>query len=591
MKQVLKKLTFGHPMHLARPAVWLFLEDFFNLFPAIIIYVVINMVAGAFGEPDSLNFRMLWITSGVLGVLALVQFVIGYFAYSNSFLPSAEHTAENRISFVKKLRRLPLGFFSGKEKGELINNFAGDFVNIQQAMTGTLSGLFSIVLSCVLTSIFMFIFNPLMAAAFYISLPVAAIILTASMKTLDRNAACIALARDKAATNLNEYLGGMKTLKSYNQTGEGFLKLKTAYHHLMETYIKVESGSGSLIRLCTSIVQFGLPLMCMAGGYLLMGGSLTAVEFISIIIIGTKILTPVITAVSNMMMLRNNYVSAKRLDNTMQEPEMSGDGKPGDNPEIRFDHVNFSYTEGAEWVLKDISFEICRGGLTAIVGPSGSGKSTILRLLTRFWDVSEGTILIDGKALSSLIPELWQEKVSMVLQDVYLFNETIRENILFGRKDASEEEMMEAAEQAGCHDFIMALPDGYDTMVGEGGSTLSGGEKQRISIARALLKKAPVLLLDEPTASLDAGNEALVQRAIGELVKDTTVIMIAHRLKTVQNADRILVLEDGQLKEQGTHQGLLSQGGLYAKLWNMQQKSLDWNFRGKTPATVAGKGL
>ncbi|WP_312279417.1 ABC transporter transmembrane domain-containing protein [Oscillibacter sp.] len=185
MKQVLKKLTFGHPKHLARPAVWLFFEGFSNLFPAIIIYVIINMIAGAFGVPNSLNFRMLWITSGILGVLTLAQFVIGYFAYSNSFLPSAEHTAENRISFVKKLRRLPLGFFSNKEKGELINNFAGDFLSIQQAMTGKLSGLFSVVLSCVLTSIFMFIFNSLMAAAFYISLPVAAIIIAVSMKTLN----------------------------------------------------------------------------------------------------------------------------------------------------------------------------------------------------------------------------------------------------------------------------------------------------------------------------------------------------------------------------------------------------------------------
>ncbi|WP_312279415.1 ATP-binding cassette domain-containing protein [Oscillibacter sp.] len=250
--------------------------------------------------------------------------------------------------------------------------------------------------------------------------------------------------------------------------------------------------------------------------------------------------------------------------------------------------MGFSYTEGAERVSRDVSFAIPRGGLIAIVGPSGSEKSTILRLITRFWDVSEGAILIDGKPLSSLSPELLQETASMVLQEVYLFNETIRENIFFGRKDAREEEMIEAAKKAGCHDFIMALPDGYNTMVGEGGSTLSGGEKQRISIARALLKKAPVLLLDEPTASLDTRNEALVQRAISELVKDTTVIMIAHRLKTVQNADQILVLEDGQLKEEGTHQRLLSQEDLYAKLWNMQQKSLNWNFHGKASTPIPG---
>lgn len=589
MLTILKRLTFGKPKHIIRPSVWIFFEDFFNLFPALIIYMAINMLAEAFSHPDTLNLQTLLITSGLLIILALIQFVIGFFAFRNSFLPAAEHTAEDRIEFVKKLRRLPLGFFSKKEKGELINNFVGDFVNLQTAMTGTLSGLFSVMISCVLTAVFLFIYNPLMAGAFYIAMPVAAVIMTFSMKTLDKNATRVALMRDKAATNLNEYLGGMKTLKSYNQTGEGFGKLKTAYHRLMESHIKEESGSGSLMRLCTSIVQLGLPLLCMAGGYLLLGGSIGIVEFISIIIIGTKILTPVVTAVSNMMMLRGNYVSARRLSSTMQEKEMSGEGAPSAEPEIYFENVSFSYISGGESVLKNVSFTVPKGKLTAIVGPSGSGKSTILRLISRFWDVSDGSILINGTPLSDLSPEAWQQNISMVLQDVYLFRETIRENILFGRKDATEEEMIDAAKRAGCHEFIAALPDGYDTMVGEGGSTLSGGERQRISIARALLKKAPILLLDEPTASLDAINEALVQRAIGELVKDTTVIMIAHRLKTVQNAAQILVLEDGAIKETGSHEKLLSQDGLYAKLWNIQQKSLDWNFRSQTEESLAGK--
>ena len=589
MLTMLKRLTFGKPGHIIRPSVWIFFEDFFNLFPALIIYMAINMLAGAFDDPGALDLQTLLITSGLLIGLALIQFVIGFFAFRNSFIPSAERTAENRIEFVKKLRRLPLGFFSKKEKGALINNFVGDFINLQTAMTGTLSGLFSVIVSCVLTAIFLFIYNPLMAGAFYIAMPVAAVLMVVSMKTLDKNATRVALARDKAATNLNEYLGGMKTLKSYNQTGEGFGKLKAAYHRLMESHIKEESGSGSLMRLCTSIVQLGLPLLCMAGGYLLLGGRLGVVEFISIIIIGTKILTPVITAVGNMMMLRGNYVSARRLDATMLEKEMSGDRAPSAEPEIRFENVSFSYVQGGQSVLKNVSFSVPKGKLTAIVGPSGSGKSTILRLISRFWDVTEGDILIGGTPLSALSAEAWQQNVSMVLQDVYLFRETIRENILFGRKDATEEEMIDAAKRAGCHDFITALPDGYDTMVGEGGSTLSGGEKQRISIARALLKKAPVLLLDEPTASLDAINEALVQKAIGELVKDTTVIMIAHRLKTVQNAEQILVLEDGGIRESGSHGTLLSKNGLYARLWHLQQESLNWNIRGNAAQPPVGK--
>ena len=578
MREAIRKLTFGKPWQIIRPAVGIFCEDFFNLFPAIIIYAAINMLATAFDGSSKINMNMLWITSGVLLLLGIVQYGIGLFAYRSCFFPTATHIAEDRIDFVRKLRQLPLGFFARKESGELMNNFAGDFINIQQAMTAYLSGIFSVILSCILTSVFLFIYNPILAAAFYIAFPVSVLFLILSMKMLELSSVRVAQARDITATNLNEYLRGMKTLKSYNQTGEGFHKLRDAYRDLMECSIKAEGGSGSLMRLCTSIVQFGIPLLCISGGYLLAGGKLTVVAFISIIIISTKILSPVITTVSNMMMLRMNYTSAKRLDATMKEDEMSGTAHGENDTAVAFENVSFAYTSDSEPALKKASFTIPQGKLTAIVGPSGSGKSTILRLLARFWDVSEGRILCGDAVLTSVTPESWQENISMVMQDVYLFHDTIRENILFGRRDAAEEEMVDAARKAGCHDFIMALPDGYDTMVGEGGNTLSGGEKQRVSIARAILKKAPVLLLDEPTASLDAKNEMLVQQAIDTLVKDTTVVMIAHRLKTVQNADQILVLDKGEVVEKGVHEELLHKNGIYARLWNQQQNAMKWNF-------------
>lgn len=576
MKKILSRLSFGHPKHLVRPAVWTFLEDFFPMFPSVAVFFAIYAIVTAFDDPSSVDVNLLWIVSGTVIALGFVQFAVGYRTYLNRFVPPAEHIAAGRIEFVKKLRRLPLGFFSRKETGELINNFVNDFVNVQQAMVGNLTGLFSVLFSVILTGTILFVFNPPMAFAFYLAIPVTAVLLVLSMKTLARNATHVALARDQAATSLNEYLGGMKTLKSYNQTGEGFGKLKDAYRRLMESYIREESGSGSLMRLCTSLVQIGLPLMCMMGGYLLLGGNLGIVEFVCWIIIGTRILTPIVTAVSNMMMLRSNYVSACRLDRTMQEPEMTGRNGVGRDLEIAFDHVGFSYAEGIAPVLKDISFAIPQGGLTAIVGPSGSGKTTILRLVARFWDVTEGAITCNGTSISQIDAERWQEGISMVMQNVYLFNETIRENIMFGRADATEQEMIDATVRAGCHDFIQALPDGFDTVVGEGGSTLSGGEKQRISIARALLKKAPILLLDEPTASLDARNEVLVQQAVSEVVKDTTVLMIAHRLKTVRNADRILVMDKGRVAECGTHDELLEKDGVYARLWTMQQRSMEY---------------
>ena len=277
-------------------------------------------------------------------------------------------------------------------------------------------------------------------------------------------------------------------------------------------------------------------------------------------------------------LLRVHYVSASRIGAVMKQEPLPGTVEHFAVDDIVFKNVGFSYVKGSgSAVLKDVSFTIPKGKLTAIVGPSGSGKSTIIRLLARFWEADTGIILCGDMPIKTIDNEKWLTAVSMVLQDVYLFHETIRENILFGRKDASEEQLIEAAKKANCHDFIMKLPQGYDTVAGEGGSTLSGGEKQRIAIARALLKDAPLLLLDEPTASLDARNEVAVQKAIGQLVRNKTVIMIAHRLKTIEHADQILVVNEGRIEETGTHRELLERNGLYARLWNLQNRSKEWS--------------
>lgn len=576
MKAAIRKLTFNKPKQIIRPAMWAFFDNFSSMLPAIVVYVAINMLGMAFENANAIDLQTLSFTSGVLILYGFVQFFIVLGAYKNKMHPTAKNIAEDRIEYVRKLRRLPLGFFARKETGELINNYDNDFINIAQAMNGYLSDIFSAAFSCILTSIFMFIYNPVLAIAFYISIPIACILIALSMRMLHNTSVKIAVAKDASATSLNEYLSGMRTLKSYNQTGEGFGALKDAYHKLMTAHIESESKGGSLLRLCTSIVQFGLPLLCITGAYLMLNGSLSVVNFIAIIVVGTKILSPIIMSISNLLMLKINYISAKRLHSTMNEKEMAGNKDLNGDMNIQFENVSFCYTKGSEQALKNTSFTIPKGKLTAIVGRSGSGKSTILRLIARFWDTSEGKIICGDTALKDVDPERWQQNISMVLQDVYLFNDTIRENIMFGRKDATEEEMVEATKKAGCHDFISAMPDGYDTVIGEGGSTLSGGEKQRISIARAILKKAPILLLDEPTASLDAKNEALVQNAINELVKDTTVIMIAHRLKTVQNADNIIVMDKGKIKEQGRHDVLMQKNGLYAKLYLMQTKSMEF---------------
>lgn len=291
------------------------------------------------------------------------------------------------------------------------------------------------------------------------------------------------------------------------------------------------------------------------------------------LIVGTRIYDPLTTALANYAEFRYNEQAGERIVDLLRQPVMTGNTSPlPKSSTIRFDNVTFSY--GGEPVLKNLSLEMPQGSLTAIVGPSGSGKSTVLRLISRFYDPEEGSVLLGGRNIKDIDPEHLLGSVSVVFQDVYLFQDTIGNNIAFGRPGASQRDIQQAAQMAHCHDFIMKLPLGYDTPVGEGGSTLSGGEKQRISIARAILKNAPIVLLDEATASLDPQNEAEIQKGIDALITGRTVIVIAHRLKTIRGADNIIVLEDGRLVEQGRHEALLLRGGLYDRLWKLQQQSV-----------------
>jgi ATP-binding cassette subfamily B protein len=578
MKEIIRKFTCGHPGQMLRPTVWLFFESMFMAFPAVATYVAINFIVLAFTPP--VDTGRLWVTAAVLGALVLLQLCVSTGTFLNTFLPATVNSAENKRDFVKKLRTLPLGYFLKRESGELINTFTGDFLAVEQSMVGMFTGIWAVVFSCVFTGVVLFFFNHIMALALYLCVPLAALIIALSMRISTRLTRRNLEARDHAATCLNEYLLGMRTLRAYNQTGEGFGKLRDAYHHLMRVNLHAETVGGTLMNLANTFVQMGLPLMCFAGAYLILGGRLSVVDYLGLIVIGTKVISPILTWVRYMVLLRSHYVSAGRIDDVMRAPAMRGAGQTGAHGDIRFERVSFAYSgKQGEEVVKDLSFTIPAGKLTAIVGPSGGGKSTILRLIARFWDPDKGSIICDanGTALSQHSADAWLENISMVRQDVYLFHDTIRENILFGRRDATTEEMVNAAMRAQCHDFIMALPEGYETVVGEGGSTLSGGEKQRVSIARAILKNAPILLLDEPTASLDARNEVLIQRAILELVRNRTVVMIAHRLRTVQKAHHILVIADGRLAEQGAHDQLMEKRGLYYRMWNLQNQSMDWN--------------
>jgi ATP-binding cassette subfamily B protein len=343
---------------------------------------------------------------------------------------------------------------------------------------------------------------------------------------------------------------------------------------MMKEAIKFEGFTGTFIVLAMMILQVGLGLVVLTGVLLLTGGSLGVIPFLTFILISAKIYSPLIVILTLLPEFFYMLISTKRMQQVRQEPVMEGDEKAViESCHIELKNVSFAYHEGED-VIKNISLSIPQGGVTALVGPSGSGKSTLSRLIARFWDVREGEILIGGKNISGIDPETLMRYMSFVFQDVVLFNDTVKNNIRIGREGATDEEVYAAAKMARCDEFIRELPDGYYTVIGENGSTLSGGERQRISIARALLKDAPIVLMDEATASLDPENETLIQEAISELVKNRTVIVIAHRLRTVLGADRIAVLDQGRLVEEGPGKELLAKNGLFARLYGIQQESL-----------------
>ena len=354
----------------------------------------------------------------------------------------------------------------------------------------------------------------------------------------------------------------------------------------MRESILIEGLLGPVVMLAITCIRTGLTLMVLVGVYLLIGGKLDLLVFAAFLIVGSRIFDPLTAALINFAQLRYNEQAGERIYNLLSEPVITGDREPPENAcDISFEKVGFSYHSHFP-ALSDISGTMPQGSLTALVGPSGSGKSTMLKLIVRFYDPEAGSILFGGENIRRMEPEKYMKKLSMVFQDVYLFQDTIGNNIRFGKENASREELIEASRKACCHEFIMKLPQGYDTLIGEGGCTLSGGEKQRISIARAFLKNAPVILLDEATASLDPENELEVQKAIDTLIEGRTVVVVAHRLKTVCRADNIYVLNNGQIEESGTHQHLLEKNGLYARLWNLQQESHGWTISRGAPDLV-----
>lgn len=520
----------------------------------------------------------LWLLLGLGIVAAVLVFIASKNDYKKTYVTSYIEAESSRISVAEKVRRLPMNFFNNKDLSELTTNIMGDCATIEHVLSHIIPQLFANAISITLVCAMMAIFDWRMALAIFGTVPLSLVIILVSKRIQNRLSEKHVASKLKAADQVQEYLEGIKVIKACGLDGSKFSALDKALHAMMKMAIKLEFGTGVFVTGAQMLLQAGVGLVVFVGAYLLTGSLIELIPLLMFFVIVVRIYGPVVVEFTLLPELFHHGVATKRMRTLMDTPVMTGEESPLEHYNIDFEHVSFSYNEASdEAVIDDLTVSIPSDAITALVGPSGCGKSTISRLIARFWDVNSGCVKISGVDVKMLDPEHLMRYMSFVFQDVVLFNDTVYNNIRIGNLDATEEQVMAAAKAACCDEFVQKLPNGYQSMLGENGYTLSGGERQRISIARALLKDAPIVLLDEATASLDPENEVLIQQAISQLIKGKTVIVIAHRLRTVKGADKIIVLDDGRLVEEGTHEALMQNKGLYARLYNIQQESMGWS--------------
>ncbi|BFN04712.1 ABC transporter ATP-binding protein [Clostridium tetani] len=570
--KIFTNITAGHPKKLIKPIMYTILANIIGMLPFGFSIVAIQVIFKPFVNPEeSLDIsKLLMIVLGL--VLSMtIMFIAEIPAYRHAYRDAYMTAANGRANLAEHMRKLPLGYLFCQDAGILGNMMMGDFTMVEHGMSHVVPGLIGALVTPILAFVGLAFINWRMSLSMFAAMPVALLIIVGTSKLQKVLGGQLTEAKVDASNRLQEYLTGIRVIKSCNMTGEQFEHLEGSFYNLMKKSIKMEGLLQSIVLTVTPLLRSGLTIMVYVASYLLMDGNLDIMTLATFLVIGTRIFDPLSEAIINFAELRYDAQAGERIIKFMKEPIMSGEKIPPKSNDIELQNVDFAYNNVQ--VLKDVSIKMKEGTLTALVGPSGSGKSTILKLIARFYDPQRGKVLLGNEDMKDMNPESLLKKISMVFQDVYLFQDTIGNNIRFGKENATQKEVEEAAKKACCHDFIMKLPQGYDTPVGEGGCTLSGGEKQRISIARAILKDSPVVLLDEATASLDPENEMDVQRAINQLIKGRTVIVIAHKLKTICSADNIVVLEDGKVIEQGKHEDLLLLKGLYARLWEFQQAS------------------
>lgn len=541
----------------------------------VVMSTAMHIADAAYDGTSSMEGIVVYVAAAFFTVIAI--YVAHWIQYGSLYISVYSESGNRMAALAERLRKLPLSFFARRNLSDLTNMMVSDSAMLDQLFSHNIPQMYGAVVSTTVVGAVMLWYDWRMALAALWVVPVTLLIIRVTKRFQDRLSQRTILAHREVSECVQQGIETVREIRSCNMDSVYMRELEGKLEASEKAMLRSEAGAGAIVQTASVLLRFGIATIVLAGAYLVSAGSLGFIEFLAYLYVAAVLYDPLALVLQNMAAVFGAKVRVSRMKEIAEEPVQAGaDSMDPHGYDIVFDDVSFSYS-GGEDVLTGVSFTAKQGEVTALVGPSGSGKSTATRLAARFWDVDSGRITLGGVDVSKVDPEVLLSNYSVVFQDVVLFKDTVMENIRLGRKGATDEEVLAAAKAAQCDPFVSRLPEGYRTMIGENGATLSGGERQRISIARALLKDAPVILLDEATASLDTESETAVQKAISELVRDKTVLIIAHRMRTVAGADRIVVLEKGKVSQQGGPAELMEQGGLYRHMVELQSESSGWS--------------
>ena len=547
------------------------LQNISFMVPVGLLYLLVGDVMGGTLTAERIPFYAIGCITAALFIVVCTRL-----EYDNTFLVTYVESGVRRVGLAEKLRKIPLSFFGKKDLADLTSSIMNDCAVLEQSQSHFVAPLYGAMLSTAVIAVSMLFFNWRMALAAIWPLPVAfAIVALASgvQKRLSRKATAAKVACEDG---VQECIEAMPDLRANNAESAYLAGLEKKIRTVESRLIKSELGTSVFVVSAGLVLRLGIATTALTGATLLVKGELDVLTFFMFLLVVSRLYDPLEGTLQNLAAIIGTNSNIERMNEILDCPVQTGSEQlTNRNCDIVFDHVGFAY-QGGETVLKDVSFTAKQGRVTALVGPSGGGKTTVSRLAARFWDYQKGSITVGGMEVSQIDPEKLMSLYSIVFQDVTLFDNTILENIRLGRKGATDEEVLAAAKLANCEEFAEKLPDKWNTNIGENGCALSGGERQRISIARAFLKDAPIILLDEATASLDVENETAIQEALSRLIKHKTVLIIAHRMRTVAGADKIVVLSGGIVVEQGSPAELYAQKGLYTHMVDLQTESQRW---------------